>query len=219
MLSEEELPGHLSPHPRPVSRRDRGVGRPPDCGVERRDALGHHEPERAQIVVDDPERRPQPRHVLKVLSGQVGSFQLLLPQLRQRMQTAAEQGSHLLRGHRVASGQSVDPVHARADPHPRRLTAFGVVGRQPSVTLLGGIQRRHLPGQVVIPRPGCELVEAHGHNPERGIGRHGGHAARGYVPACIRCVGHRILKVIGGTCWGAVEMGVCLDARSQSFCR
>ena len=119
MLSAEELPCHLSPHPGPVSRRDRGVGRPSDGGVERRDALGHLNSKRAQIVVDDLERRPQPRHVLKVLSGEVGSFQLLLPQLGQRMQTAAKQGSHLLRGHRVASGKSVDPVHAGPDPHPR----------------------------------------------------------------------------------------------------
>ena len=71
------------------------------------------------IVVDDLERHPQPRHILKVLSGEVGSFQLLLPQLGQRMQTAAEQRSHLLRGHRVAGGQAVDPVHPRTDPHPR----------------------------------------------------------------------------------------------------
>ena len=36
-----------SPHPRPVSRRDRGVGRPSGGRVERRDALGHLDPERA----------------------------------------------------------------------------------------------------------------------------------------------------------------------------
>jgi hypothetical protein len=119
MLGEEELPCHLSPHPRPVSRRDRGVGRPSDGGVERRDPLGHLEPKREKIVVDDPERRPQPRHILKILIGEVGSFQLLLPQLGQRVQTAAEQRSHLLGRHRVASGKSVDPVHPRADPHPR----------------------------------------------------------------------------------------------------
>ncbi len=29
MLSDKELPGHLRPNPRPVSRRDRGVDRPP----------------------------------------------------------------------------------------------------------------------------------------------------------------------------------------------
>jgi hypothetical protein len=32
------------------------------------------------------------------------------------------------------------------------------------MALLGGIQRRHLPRQVVVPRPGAELVNAHGHN-------------------------------------------------------
>jgi hypothetical protein len=58
MLGPEELPGHLSAHPRQVSRRDRGVSRPSDGRVERRDAPGHLDPKRAQIIVDDPERRP-----------------------------------------------------------------------------------------------------------------------------------------------------------------
>jgi hypothetical protein len=182
MLSEEELPGHLSPHPRPVSRRDRGVGRHSDGGVERRDASGHLEPERDEIVVDDLERRPQPRHVLKVLSGEVGSFQLLLPQLSQRVQTAAKQGSHLLRGHRVAGGKSVDPVHPRPVRHPGGLTAFGVIGRQPGVTFLSGVQRRHLPGQVVISRPGGELVHTHRHDPEWRFRARGGHANPGVRP-------------------------------------
>jgi hypothetical protein len=117
-VGPEELPGHLSPHVGPVRRRDRGVGRPSDGGVERRDALGHLDTKRAQVVVDHLERRPQPRHILKILSGEVGSFKLLLPQLSQRMQTAAEQGSHLPRRHRVPSGKSLDPVHAGSDPHP-----------------------------------------------------------------------------------------------------
>jgi hypothetical protein len=119
MLGPEELPCYLSPHPCPVSRGDRAVGRPADGAVERRDALGHLEPERAQPIVDDLERHPQPRHILKVPQGEVGSFQLLLPQLSEWVQTAAEQGSHLLRGHRVASAQAVDPVHPGPDPHPR----------------------------------------------------------------------------------------------------
>jgi hypothetical protein len=42
---------------------------------------------------------------------------------------------------------------------------FGVVGGQPDVALLGGVQRRYLPGQIVVPRPGAELVNAHRHNP------------------------------------------------------
>jgi hypothetical protein len=35
------------------------------------------------------------------------------------------------------------------------------------MALRGGIQRRDLPGQVVVPRPGAELVNAHCHNPPR----------------------------------------------------
>jgi hypothetical protein len=90
MLGEEEFPGHLSPHPGPISRRDGGVGRPSDGGIERRDALGHLDPERYQIVVDNPERHPQPRRIVKVPQCEVGSFQLLLPQLSQWVQAAAE---------------------------------------------------------------------------------------------------------------------------------
>ena len=113
--------------------------------------------------------RPQPGHLLQVALGEVRSFQLLLAELGQRVQAAAEQRSHLLGGHRVAGGQAVDPVQAGTDPHPGRLTAFGVVRRQPGVTFLGRIQRRDLPGQIVIPGPGCELVEAHRHTHPKGV--------------------------------------------------
>ena len=140
MLGEEELPGHLGPHPRPISSRQRSAGRQAGRRVDRRDASGHLEPERADVAIDDLERRPQPGRILEVALGEVGSFQLLLSELGQRVQTAAEQRSHLLRGHRVAGGQAVDPVQAGTDPHPRRLTPFGVVGRQPGMTFLGRIQ-------------------------------------------------------------------------------
>ena len=141
------------------------------------------------IAVNDLERRPQPRRILEVLLGEVGSFQLLLPQLGQRMQTAAEQRSHLLRGHRVANGQAIDPVHAGTDPHPGRLTPFGVVRRQPGVTFLGRIQRRDLPGQIVIPRPGCELVQAHRHTHPKGV-----HAAGAVRPT-------RATSGVHEVCW------------------
>ena len=36
------------------------------------------------------------------------------------------------------------------------------------MTFLGRIQRRDLPGQVVISGPGCELVEAHRHTHPKG---------------------------------------------------
>ena len=139
--------------------------------------LGHFEPERADDTIDDLERHAQPGHVLEVTRGEVRSFQLLLAELGQRVQTAAEQRSHLLGGHRVAGGQSVDPVHAGADPHPGRLTPFGVIRRQPGMTFLGRVQRRDLPGQIVIPGPGCELVEAHRHTHPKGV-----HAARAVRP-------------------------------------
>jgi hypothetical protein len=168
MLSPEKLTGHLSPHPRPISSPQRRAHRQAGHAVDRGNAFRHFQPERADDTIDDPERHPQPRRVLKVPQGEVGSLQLLLPELGQRVQTAAEQGSHLLRRHRVASGKSVDPVHPRSDPHPRGLTPFGVVRRQASVTFLGRIQGRHLPGQVVIPRPRCELVKAHRHTHLKG---------------------------------------------------
>jgi hypothetical protein len=85
------------------------------------------------------------------------------------MQTAAEQRSHLLGGHRVTDGQAVDPVQAGADPHPGRLTPFGVIRRQPGVNFHGRVQRRDLPGQVVITGPGCELVHAHRHTHPKGV--------------------------------------------------
>jgi hypothetical protein len=83
---------------------------------------------------------------VEVAWSEVRSFQLLLAELGQRMQTAAEQCSHLLGGHRVAGGQAVDPVQAGTDPHPGRLTTFGVVRRQSGVPFLGCVQRRDLPG-------------------------------------------------------------------------
>ena len=80
------------------------------------------------------------------------------------MHAGAEESPHLLRGHRIPGVQAVDAGHARADPRSRALSPFGVVGGQPDMALLGGIQRRDLPGQVVVPRPGGELVNAHRHN-------------------------------------------------------
>ena len=81
------------------------------------------------------------------------------------MHAGAEQRPHLLRGHRFPCVEAVDADQARSDPGSRSLSAFGVVRGQPDMTLLGGIQRRDLPGQIVVPRPGAELVDAHRHTP------------------------------------------------------
>ena len=135
MLGQVKLAGHLGPHPRPISSRQRSVGRQAGGRIDRPDTFRNLEPERADDTIDDPERSSKTGRVLEVAESEIRSFQLLLAQLGQRVQTAAEQRSHLLRGHRVADGQSVDPVQARTDPHPRRLTPFGVIRRQPGMTL------------------------------------------------------------------------------------
>ena len=98
------------------------------------------------------------------------------------MQTGAEQRSHLLRGNRVAGGEAVDPIQARADPDAWRLTPFGVIRRQTGMTLLGCVQGRDLPGQVVIPRPGCELVKAHRHTHPKGVHAAGRSRRPGRLP-------------------------------------
>jgi hypothetical protein len=119
MLSEEELPGHLGPHPRPISSRQRSAGRKAGRRLDRREASCHLEAERADLTTNDLERPPEPGRVLVVTLCEFRPFQLLLAELRQWVQAAAEQRSHLLGGHRVAGAQAVDPVQTRPDPHPR----------------------------------------------------------------------------------------------------
>ena len=83
------------------------------------------------------------------------------------MESEAEEGFHLLGGDRVAGAQSVDPGQAGAGPRAGGFAAGGVVRRQPDVAFVGGIQRGDLPGQVVIPRPGGQLLDAHHHTNRR----------------------------------------------------
>jgi hypothetical protein len=156
-----------------------------------RNAPGHLEPERADITIDDLERRAQTGHFLKVTDSECWPFKLLLAELGQRMQTAAEQRPHLLRGHRVADGQAVHPVQAGTQPNPRRLTPFGVVRRQPDMTFLGRIQRRDLPSQVVIPGPRGQLVQAHRHTHPKGV-----HTARAVRPT----------RATSGSAWGVTDL-------------
>jgi hypothetical protein len=187
MLGQEKLTGHLGPHPRPISGRQRSAHRQAGRRIDRGNAPSHLEPERADDTINDLERHTQPGHVLQVTSGEVRSFQLLLSEFGQRMQAAAEQCSHLLRGHRVAGGQAVDPAQAGTDPHPRRLTPLGVIRRQPDMTLLGRVQGCDLPGQVVIPGPGCELVQAHRHTHPKGV-----HAACAVMPTRVTSGVHEV---------------------------
>src|SRR4029453_16808488 len=124
----------------------------------------------------------------------------------QRVQAGAEQRLHLLRGHRVAGVEAVDSVQAGADPHPWRLTAFGVVRRQPDVTFLGRIQGRDLPGQIVIPGPGCELMDAHRHTHPKGV-----HAAGAVRPT----------RATSGGAWGVLDLrsSIASLADENLWCR
>jgi hypothetical protein len=113
------------------------------------------------------------------------------------VQTAAEQRSHLLGGHRVADGQAVDPAQAGTDRRPRRLTAFGVVRRQPGMTFLGRIQRRDLPGQVVISGSRCELCGCSSSQPPKDYMPPERSRPSSFWRAPGVCVAHRILKSRG----------------------
>ena len=73
-------------------------------------------------------------------------MQLLLPLRGEGMEADAEQCPHLLRSHRIASLETVDPGQSGADPHTGALTALGVVAGERDMAFLGRIQRRYLPG-------------------------------------------------------------------------
>jgi hypothetical protein len=121
------------------------------------------DPEWADLAGVNLKRCAQPPRCHDVCGGQVSGVELLQPLGGERMHAGAEQGPHLLRRDRIPSVEAVDAGQARADPSSRSLTAFGVVRGQPHMTLFGGIQRCDLPGQIVVPRPGAELVDTHRH--------------------------------------------------------
>jgi hypothetical protein len=79
------------------------------------------------------------------------------------MTAFAEQAAHLLGGHHVAVLDAVDPDQPGADPAPRGLALRLVVVDQPYAAELGRIGGGDLAGQVLIPRPGRELLQRHRH--------------------------------------------------------
>jgi hypothetical protein len=175
MLGDKELPGHLSANPSPVPGRHRRITGQTGRLVDGRDPFRDLTPERAHLAIQDLERNPEPGHGQVVDLGEVRPRELLDSLFGEGVHTGAEQCPHLVRRYRVAGVEAVDAGHARTDPDPGLFAAIGVVGRQASVALLRRIQRGHLPGQVVIPRPGGQLVHAHRHTH---IGRYeplGGH--------------------------------------------
>ena len=88
---------------------------------------------------------------------------------------------------RRRSGRRSRPCRSRSTP--RRLTSFCVVRRQPGVPFLGRVQGCDLPGQVVIPGPGCELWMLIVTPTRRGYMPPGGQADPSYLRQCIKCAG------------------------------
>jgi hypothetical protein len=197
MLGDKELPGDLGAHLCPVGGRHRPVPRQTGRLINPGDPFRDFTPECADVMVDL-ERDAESGHGQIVAFSQIRPFELLHPQLCQRVQAAAEQRPHLLRGHRIAGGKSVDSLHPGTDPQPRCLTPFGVVGRQAGVPLLGRIQSSHLPREVVIAQPGGELVDARSHAFPKGIRALGGHLDRGTFRWCIGCIGLAIFDRFAG---------------------
>ncbi len=165
VLVAEHLQRNLGPDPGPVLDRTRRPHRQPAGGVELFEAAGDLDPERAHIVGIDGERLPEPGRVQVVVLGGVGARQSGAALLGEGVEAGAEQGLHLFDGDDVARLQSVDAGQAGADPGAWGFALLRVVGREPGVSLLGGVHGGDLPGQVVIARPGRDPLHAHRHNP------------------------------------------------------
>jgi hypothetical protein len=110
--------------------------------------------------------------MLVVAAGQIRPFELLLPLGSEGMQPDAEQRLHLLRRHRIAGVQTVDPGRPGADPHTRCFAALGVIAGECDMTFLCRIQGCDLPGQVVVPRARRQLVTAHRHASQKPASPH-----------------------------------------------
>jgi hypothetical protein len=116
MLGDKELPGDLGAHLCPVCDRHRPVPRQTGRLIDPSDPFRDFTPEWADVMVEDLEWDAESGHGQIVAFSQVRPFELLQPQLRQRVQAAAEQGPHLLRAHQIAGGEAVDSRHPRTDP-------------------------------------------------------------------------------------------------------
>ena len=86
-------------------------------GVQVGDPLRHLDPERRRLI-EDPERRAEPHRIIDGVQRDVGAVEVLRAGVGEWMQALPEQGTHL-RGHRIASVDTVYAVHAGADPDAR----------------------------------------------------------------------------------------------------
>jgi hypothetical protein len=78
----------------------------------------------------------------------------------------------------VARLAASETYNTALEQHLRRLAPFGVIRGEAGVSLIGRVQGSDLPGQIVITRPGGQLVETHRHIHPKGV-----RAARAVRPA------------------------------------
>jgi hypothetical protein len=111
---------------RAIRSRHRRAGRQAGRRLDHPDAFRHLQPKRADDTIDNSERHAQLGHLLEVADSEVRSFQLLLPELGQRVQTATEQRSHLLRCHRRPPTVESGFIRSRAGLRPagRRVSSL-----------------------------------------------------------------------------------------------
>jgi hypothetical protein len=118
--------------------------------------------ELGRAVRPDGEGTAEPAGLLGLAFAQA-SVQGGLPNLvGERMMAVAEEGLHLRLGDRVASGDPVEPLHARAHPHAGRLALLLVVGGEPGPD--HAVLRGDLSGEVVVAGPGRDLLQADRHH-------------------------------------------------------
>ena len=156
--SSGELVADTSPH---IHRHRPTTAQPVSCSpltAPDRDLLLEHRGRRPHL-----ERRPQAGRLADLRGRRVGR-ESSQPGLHIRMEPGPEQGTHLYLRHRTPR-LHLQGRQAGTDPPTRHLTLLRVVARQRRVTLLRRILRSNLPGQVVIPRPGSQLVQRRRHTP------------------------------------------------------
>jgi hypothetical protein len=86
-----------------------------DQGVQVSEPLRHFDLERRRLI-DHPERSAEPHRLLDGVQREVGALELLRADVGEWVQAAPEQVAHLLRRHRVADVQTVDPGQAGTEP-------------------------------------------------------------------------------------------------------
>ena len=199
MRGQEELPGHLGPHPGPIRGRPGSAGGKAGRRMDRREASCHLEPERADITIDDLERDPQTGYFLEVADSQVrvlpAAAVAVRPTDADRSRTAL--ASARRSPGRRRSGRRSRPGRSRSTPRAFRRVRCN---KTPARCDLSRSRPRLRPaGSRAIPRPRCELVHAHRHTHPKGYTPPGRSGRPELLPTCIRCVTHQILKSSGGT--------------------